>query len=126
MLQHYEPPTNYTEWTSFIKHTRNLESFREGFKSRMQLGALTGLFSIAPQLALLRQFNSGWSSNFGGVEYSYYRKIPTFGAAAVLTAPLGAMMDMVQRAYYSDKTFPKELQKGYKSALDAFKRIPFE
>ncbi len=33
---------------------------------------------------------------------------------------------MTTRAYYSDKTFPKELQKGYKSWLDAFKRIPFE
>lgn len=33
---------------------------------------------------------------------------------------------MTTRAYYADKTFPKELQKGYKSWLDAFKRIPFE
>ena len=126
MLQHYEPPTNYAEWTSFIKHTRNLESFRNGFKSRMQLGALTGALAIAPQVAVFRAFNSGWSANFGGVEYSYYRKVPTFGAAACVTAPLGVMMDMVSRAYYADKTFPKELQKGYKSVLDAFKRIPFE
>lgn len=36
------------------------------------------------------------------------------------------MMDMASRAYYADKTFPKELQKGYKNFLDAFKRIPFE
>lgn len=126
MLQHYEPPTNYAEWTSFLKHTRSLESFRNGFKSRMQLGALTGALAIAPQVAVFRAFNSGWSANFGGVEYSYYRKVPTFGAAACLTAPLGVMMDMLSRAYYADKSFPKELQKGYKSILDAFKRIPFE
>jgi solute carrier family 25 (mitochondrial oxoglutarate transporter), member 11 len=92
----------------------------------MQLGVITGAVSIAPQVAVLRQFNSGWSCNFGGFEYSYYRKIPTFAAAAAVTAPLGIAVDMAKRAYYADKTFPKELQKGYKSFLDAFKRIPFE
>ena len=126
MFKHYEPPVGYSQWKTFLRETCNLESFRNGLKSRMQLGALTGALSIAPQLAVMRTFNSGWSANFGGVEYSYYRKIPTFLAAAAVTAPLGVMMDMVSRAYYSDKTFPKELQKGYKSILDAFKRIPFE
>lgn len=126
MLKHYEPPVGFNQWMTFLKETRSLESFRNGLSSRMQLGALTGLFSIGPQLAALRQFNSGWSANFGGVEYSYYRKLPTIFAAAAITAPFGVMMDMASRAYYSDKTFPKELQKGYKSFLDAFKRIPFE
>lgn len=126
MLKHYEPPVGLNQWATFIKETQGLESFTKGLKSRMQLGALTGIFSIGPQLALMRLFNSGWSANFGGVEYSFYRKMPTFFAAAVLSAPMGIMLDMATRAYYSDKTFPKELQKGYKSFLDCFKRIPFE
>jgi solute carrier family 25 oxoglutarate transporter 11 len=29
-------------------------------------------------------------------------------------------------AYYADKTFPQELQKGYKSYFQALRRIPFE
>lgn len=81
---------------------------------------------IAPQIALFRQFNSGWSSNFGGFEISYYRKLPTILAAFVFSSPLGVAVDMVQRAYIADKSFPKELQKGYKSIIDAFRRIPFE
>jgi len=75
---------------------------------------------------LLRQLNSGWSNNFGGFEYNYYRIFPTIMAAALLSSPFGIAVDMASRAYYSDKTFPKELQKGYKSFWDAFKRIPFE
>jgi len=47
-------------------------------------------------------------------------------AAALISSPFGIAVDMASRAYYSDKTFPKELQKGYKSFWDAFKRIPFE
>jgi hypothetical protein len=43
-----------------------------------------------------------------------------------LSSPFGVAIDMATRAYYADKTFPKELQKGYKSFLDCFKRIPFE
>jgi hypothetical protein len=81
---------------------------------------------IGPQVALVRQFNSGWCSNFGGFDYNLYRKVPTMLAPFLLTSPIGVAIDMVSRAYNADKTFPKELQKGYKSYLDAFKRIPFE
>jgi hypothetical protein len=126
MLQHYEPPVGWTQWSTFIRETRALESFRSGLASRMQLGAATGALSIASQVAVFRQFNSGWSANHGGFEYSYYRKLVTIFATALVTSPAGVLVDMTSRAYYSDKTFPKELQKGYKNWLDAFKRIPFE
>jgi hypothetical protein len=66
MLQHYEPPVGYNQWTTFIRETRNLESFTSGLKSRMQLGVATGALSIASQVAVFRHFNSGWSANFGG------------------------------------------------------------
>jgi hypothetical protein len=92
----------------------------------MQLGVATGALSIASQLTAFRHFNSGWSANFGGFEYSYYRKLATIFITALVSSPTGVLLDMTSRAYYSDKTFPKELQKGYKNWLDAFKRIPFE
>jgi len=126
MLQHYEPPIGYNQWSTFIHETRNLESFRNGLRSRMQLGAATGAISIASQLTAFRHFNSGWSANFGGFEYSFYRKLFTIFLAAAVSSPTGVLLDMTSRAYYADKTFPKELQKGYKSWFDAFKRIPFE
>ena len=66
MLQHYEPPVGYNQWATFIRETRHLESFTSGLKSRMQLGVATGALSITSQVAVLRQFNSGWSANFGG------------------------------------------------------------
>jgi hypothetical protein len=55
----------------------------------------------------MRQFNSGWQSNFGGFDWSFYRKIPTFFGAFLIASPFGVALDMAQRAYYSDKTFPK-------------------
>ena len=70
--------------------------------------------------------NSGWSANFGGFEYSYYRKIPTFLFAMIASSPFGVVYDMTDRAFRADKTFPTELQKGYKSWFDALRRIPLE
>jgi solute carrier family 25 oxoglutarate transporter 11 len=70
--------------------------------------------------------NSGWSANFGGFEYSYYRKIPTFFIPFVITSPLGVIYDMTDRAFKADKSFPKELQKGYTSFFDTLRRIPLE
>lgn len=46
--------------------------------------------------------------------------------ATILSSPIGVAIDMASRAYYSDRTFPRELQKGYKSFFDALRRIPFE
>jgi len=74
----------------------------------------------------LRQNNSGWSANFGGFEYNFYRKVPTFFLSMVASSPFGVIHDMTDRAFQADKTFPKELQKGYKSWFDALRRIPLE
>jgi hypothetical protein len=54
------------------------------------------------------------------------RKIPTTLAAFIITSPFAVAGEMVLRAYHADKTFPLELQKGYRSFFDAFRRIPFE
>jgi len=36
---------------------------------------------------MFRQLNSGWSINFGGFEYSFYRKIPSFILSFALASP---------------------------------------
>jgi hypothetical protein len=53
----------------------------------MQHGVLFGALGIAPMVALFRQFNSGWQTNFGGFDYAYYRKIPTTLCAAIFSSP---------------------------------------
>lgn len=66
MLQHYETPVGLSQWWNFVKETRSLESFTSGLQSRMQVGIVTGGLHVSSQIALLRQFNSGWSANAGG------------------------------------------------------------
>jgi hypothetical protein len=45
---------------------------------------------------------------------------------AALTSPVGVPFEVARMAYYADKTFPKELQRGYTSYFNALWRIPFE
>jgi len=52
--------------------------------------------------------------------------VPTFFLSMVASSPFGVIHDMTDRAFQADKTFPKELQKGYKSWFDALRRIPLE
>ena len=42
----------------------------------------------------------------------------------LFSAPFAIVIEMAQRAYYADSTFPEDLRKGYKSFFDALKRIP--
>lgn len=44
----------------------------------------------------------------------------------VLASPFSVAIDMVNRAYQAEQTFPEDLKKGYKSYFDAFRRIPVE
>ena len=63
---------------------------------------------------------------WGGFEYSFPRKIPGTILIAALTSPIGVPFEIARMAYYGDKTFPKELQRGYTSYFNALRRIPFE
>ena len=94
--------------------------------NRRQIALYGAFFDMGMKLALFRQFNSGWQINFGGFEYSFYRKIPTMFASFLVASPFAVAGEMAHRAFVADSTFPKELQKGYKSYFDALRRIPFE
>mmetsp|Transcript_8349 Transcript_8349/g.7413 ORF Transcript_8349/g.7413 Transcript_8349/m.7413 type:complete len:227 (+) Transcript_8349:414-1094(+) len=65
-------------------------------------------------------------ATFGSFEVNYYRKIPPAILAAASTCWMGVPFETAQMAYYADKTFPKELQRGYTSYWNALRRIPFE
>ncbi len=84
------------------------------------------MFDIGAKVALFRQFNSGWQNHFAGFEFYFYRKIPTVLGAMILSSPFAIAIEMAQRAYYADSTFPEDLRKGYKSYFDALRRIPVE
>lgn len=70
--------------------------------------------------------NNGWQKPFGSFEFLFMRKIPTTVFAALISAPVSVPFELTRIAYYADKTFPKELQRGYTSYFNALTRIPFE
>ena len=123
LAKYYEPPTNFAQARTWFNSVTSLESFNKGRKDVRQLALYGAVFDMGLKLAVFRQFNSGWQSNFGGVEYSYYRKIPTIFASFLVTSPFAVAGDMALRAYRADKTFPAELQKGYTSYFNAYRRI---
>ena len=70
--------------------------------------------------------NNGWQKPNGAFEWQFMRKIPGSILAAIITAPIGVPFEMALKAYYADKTFPKELRRNYSSYMNALRRIPFE
>ena len=76
-------------------------------KNVTQKALYGGLIDMSSKIALFRYMNSGWSCNFGGFEYNFYRKIPTMLLPFIITSPLSVVYEMVNRAVVSDKTFPK-------------------
>ena len=126
LAKHYETPYTLSQARSWYSAVTNLESFNKGMRDGRHLTLFGAFFDMGLKIAAFRQFNSGWQINFGGFEYSFYRKMPTTFAAFLVTSPFAVAGEMALRAYRADRTFPSELQKGYSSFWNAVRRIPFE
>lgn len=126
LLKHYEWPRNLSQYKIFVKETLKADNFRYGIKNRLQYAAVIGSTDIAARYSVYRYCNSGWYRPFGSVEVNFYRRIPPAIFAALATCWVGVPFEMAKLAYYADKTFPEELQRGYKSYFNALRRIPFE
>jgi len=126
LLREYEWPKGLKQYGIFTRETLKLDNFRLGMKNRLQYALCIGTFDIGSRLALFREFNAGWYRTFGSFETNYLRKIPTTILAAFLSSWVSVPFELARMTYYGDKTFPKELQKGYTSYLNALRRIPFE
>lgn len=94
--------------------------------TRAQYALMSGGVDWAARIAAFRWINNGWQSVWGSSEYGFPRKIPGAFLIACLTSPIGVPFEVARMAYYGDKTFPKELQRGYTSYFNALWRIPFE
>jgi solute carrier family 25 oxoglutarate transporter 11 len=47
------------------------------------------------------------------MEYAFHRKLPGAFLGAAITSMTSVPFEMAKMAYYGDKTFPKELQRGF-------------
>ncbi|CAD8135376.1 unnamed protein product [Paramecium octaurelia] len=126
LLRSYEQPNTVNELYKFSKATINLENFKRSMGTRMQFAFASGGIDWALRLAAFRAVNHGWQRTWGTFEYGFLRKVPGTMFISLLTAPIGIPFEVARMAYYADKTFPKELQKGYTSFFNALWRIPFE
>lgn len=126
LLRNYEPPNSFKQIGIFFRETLKMDNFKLALKTRSQYAFTIGTTDLAARIALFRYFNSGWQRPFAGFEYAFQRKIPGTMIMSLLTAPISIPLEMARMAYYADKTFPEELQKGYKSYFNALRRIPFE
>jgi solute carrier family 25 oxoglutarate transporter 11 len=60
------------------------------------------------------------------VDVEFWRRIVPTVAASALTCWMSVPFEVARAAYYADRTYPKELQKGYSSIANALLRIPKE
>jgi len=124
----YEPPRNLKELGLFMDGIKRTDGFHKALRNRVQFGTCIALFDIAPRFATYFYLTAGyWSGDeHGGANPEFWRKIFPTIFAAMFTGALAHPFEIVKAAHMADETFPKELQKGYKSYFDALRRVPQE
>ena len=124
--KYYETPENLKQAGIFLRETMKMPSFKRAMLNRGQYSLAIGSTDIAARIYTFRYLNNGWQKPFGAFEFQFLRKLPGTILGALVSAPVGVPFELARLAFYADKTFPKELQRGYTSYFNALLRIPFE
>jgi len=103
-----------------------MDNFKLGFRNRMQYAAMIGLFDVGPRLALWRWMTAGLWKSWITWDIEFWRRIVPTVLVSASTCWLSVPFETARAAYYADRTYPKELQKGYTSIANALYRIPKE
>lgn len=126
MLNKFEPPKGIKQISHFAREVVRTDYFKQNMRTRAQYAFAIGMTDMAARISAFRWINNGWQKPSMMLEINFARKIPGTIFIAALTAPISVPFEYAKIAYYADKTFPEELQKGYKSYFNALRRIPFE
>lgn len=121
----YEWPKNTQQASIFLKESMRLPLFWSGLRKKMIYGAVQHTLDAGFKLSCLHFiFGGTWSpktiSDFNTIKYLIFCLFSGF-AAGWTAYPL----QVAREAYFADKTWPKDLQKGYRSPLHALFKIPF-
>lgn len=121
--------------TSSLKRSSRWKVFGENIlRSKPPFSQLCrASFGVAQSFGDLGLKLAVWQYTYGASispeDYADYNSFEHFIYAQIRALPTcwtGLPFENARRAYYADKTWPLELQKGYNSPLNALLRIPFE
>jgi solute carrier family 25 (mitochondrial oxoglutarate transporter), member 11 len=122
----YENPRGLNDLYLYSREIFKMDNFRLGIKNRLQYALMIGGIDISSRLAFYRYLTGGLYSSFGTVDVQAWRKFMPTCLAAACTCWISVPFEVARKAYYADRTFPADLQKGYTSIFAALRRIPFE
>lgn len=101
------------------------EFWPELFK-KVSFGLVAGGGDIAWKLSAWQYFYGGTNSPSDYADSNTFKYLACAIVASTLTCANTVPFETARRAYYADRTWPKELRRGYSSPLNALMRIPFE
>lgn len=82
-----------------------------------------GSLDLGTRLTAFRYFTGGFSQTFGSVNIDQWKRYFPMMGASFLTCWIMAPLEVAREAYFGDRTFPKELRKGYNSIPDALFKL---
>jgi solute carrier family 25 oxoglutarate transporter 11 len=122
----YEWPKTRSEKNIFFKEVLRLPEFWPELYKKVSFGLVAGGGDIAVKLAAWQYFYGGTNSPSDYADWNTFKYLTCAIVASTLTCANTVPFETARRAYFADRTWPKELRRGYTSPLNALARIPFE
>lgn len=119
----YEYPKNSLQWSIYMREIFKTPNFWSEYRKRMVWGCFQHTLDSGFKIAIFHWLYGGTWGPYHYADFNLFKNmIMGFGAAA-LTGWTNYPLTVARKAYYADKTWPVELQKGYRSPLHAFFKI---
>ena len=126
MKQFYEWPRTRSEYNIFFKEVFRLPDFWSELSKKLVFGLVAAGGDTAVKLAAFQHIYGGTNSPAEYADYNSFKHLICALMAFLPTAPLTVPFENARRAYYADKTWPKEMRRNYTSPTNALLRLPFE
>ena len=122
----YEWPRTRSESNIFFKEVFRISQFWPELAKKLTFGLVAGACDTAIKLSYWQWIYGGTNSPQEFADSNSFKHllcaILSFAPTCALTVPF----ENARRAYYADKSWPLELQRGYTSPTNALVRIGFE
>lgn len=92
---------------------------------RFTFGTAIAVGDLAPRFAMFHLMYGGTTAYTQVADWNIAKHFLCAQFSAIATCWLAGPFDVAWRAYKADKSWPKDLQKGYRSPLHALLKIPF-
>jgi solute carrier family 25 oxoglutarate transporter 11 len=121
----YEYPKDSKQWSIYLREIPRTHNFYKSLFKKITYGCVQHSLDAGLKIAIFYYLFGGTWSPYRFCDQNTFKMMGCGFLTGFLTGWTNYPLAVARKAYFADQSWPKELQKGYRSPLHALLKIPF-